>query len=93
MQHTACYYMYYSYLYFLITGEKFQELMTADEKKKLYDAMGYSESTADPNLPLEVGYYGVWLKLLQQQTLHNNFHYKNTVFSLHCLTHNLCTVC
>ena len=35
-------------------GEQFEELMTVEEKAKLYEAIGYQESSADPVLPKEV---------------------------------------
>ncbi len=37
-------------------GDQFQELMTDDEKAKLYAAIGYQEDTTDPTLPKEVWY-------------------------------------
>ena len=37
-----------------LVGEQFQQLMTQEEKNKLYDAIGYQENTADPTLPTDV---------------------------------------
>jgi len=37
----------------LYTEEKVQEIMTADEKQKLYDAIGYEENVPS-DLPKEV---------------------------------------
>lgn len=38
----------------VIPGEQFQQLMTPEEKNKLYEAIGYQENAADPTLPTEV---------------------------------------
>jgi len=38
---------------YLYTEEKVQEIMTADEKQKLYDAIGYEENVPS-DLPKEV---------------------------------------
>jgi len=40
---------------YLCTEEKVQEIMTADEKQKLYDAIGYEENVTS-DLPKEVCY-------------------------------------
>lgn len=42
------------FLLYDLLGAQIQEAMTADEKKKLYDALGYQEGVTDPRLPLEV---------------------------------------
>ena len=36
-----------------ISGDKFQEIMTSEEKQKLYDAIGYQENI-DTVFPVEV---------------------------------------
>ena len=36
--------------------DQFYEQFTADEKNKLYEAIGYQENEADPTLPKEVGF-------------------------------------
>ena len=41
------------YLYLFIE-EQFYEQFNAEEKRKLYDAIGYQENEADPTLPKEV---------------------------------------
>jgi hypothetical protein len=39
---------------FLVTEEKFKEAFTAEEKSKLYSAIGYHENEVDTTLPVEV---------------------------------------
>ena len=38
----------------MVTVEKFEEAMTAEEKAKMYEAIGYHEGQGDPTLPMEV---------------------------------------
>jgi hypothetical protein len=39
---------------YIFLEEQFYEQFNAEEKKKLYDAIGYQENEADPTLPKEV---------------------------------------
>ena len=42
----------------LVTEEEhFEDLMTDEEKEKLFDALGYESSVGDPTLPPEVWYF------------------------------------
>ena len=38
----------------MVVVEKFEEAMTAEEKAKMYEAIGYHEGQGDPTLPAEV---------------------------------------
>ena len=38
----------------MLVADKVQEAMTAEEKQKLYDAIGYQENTAEAIYPKEV---------------------------------------
>lgn len=46
----------------LINMAGFEQLMTSEEKNRLYAAIGYSETAVDPTLPITVGtiWFIVW---------------------------------
>lgn len=42
---------------FIFFVSAFDELLTVEEKAKLYTAIGYSETAANPNLPKTVSHF------------------------------------